>query len=149
MGVVGVVAWLKNSSSAQGNCISHIHCCWSSGPLFDPLLFCSMTLLILAPAGNFAPRIVTVSLTLPILCFQILASVSESRVMKIGCCRSLTASGLVCRFDCVPTVALSTAVFALCLEVCFRRAGGRLVLTLVSAAIAFAISWHTSVGYSH
>ena len=46
-------------------------------------------------------------------------------------------------------MVLSAAVFALCLDFCFLRAGGRFVLTPVSAAIALAISWHSSVGYSH
>ena len=107
-----LVAWLKNSSSDHGNCISHIHCCLSSGPFFYPLLRCSKALFILAPAGSFVPRIVTGSLTLPMWFFQVSASDAESREMKIGCCRSLTASGLVCLFDCFPAVALSAAVAA-------------------------------------
>ncbi len=54
-----------------------------------------MTLWILAPAGNLGPRIVSGPLTLPMLSFHAVASLTESNVMKIGCCLYGTvASGL-------------------------------------------------------
>ena len=67
-----------------------------------------------------------------------------------GCCLSLTPSGLACRLGCFPTVARSAAAMAaLCFGFCFRRAGGRLLFTFVSAAVAFTIPWHSSLGCSY
>ena len=88
------------------------------------VLFCSMTLMILAPCGNSVPPMVVGLRGLPIRAAQWDATSWFVSVTNSGGCLSGMASGRVCRPDCFPTVARSAAAPLLCLDLCFLLAGG-------------------------
>ena len=142
------MALLKNSSSDHGTCSSHLHCLLLSPPV-SPCTCCSTTLTTLLPAGKWTPSTVVGPLRFPTWEVHRSAFCLVSKVGKVGGFLSGTASGLICRRDCFPTVARSAAATWLCLDFCLRLAGGCCALMLVSAAMALATSLHSSFGYSH